>query len=124
MSKHKVFVYGTLRPGASDPVDVPGELRDLGSYPGAKLMGADFSSSFKAEVVEVTDSQLDRLDRYEGYHPNDHKFSLYLRVPYLDGWIYTYNHDMSTRPMVTDGDWLKHKKSSHGAAASYFLGGV
>lgn len=118
----KVYVYGTLRPGRSEVVDVPGELRDLGSYPGACLKAPDCGQFFKAEPVEVDDAQLKRLDHYEGYREERPELSLYLRVPYLDGWIYVYNGSMDKRPLVPDGDWLAHRGQKAGSASSFFLG--
>lgn len=121
MAKIKVYVYGTLRPGTKEVVEIPGELRDMGAFPGAILKAPDAGSFFKAEVIEVDDKTLARLDQYEGYRPDSPMRSLYLRVPYLDGYIYTYNGDMSDRPLVKDGDWLKHKERLSGSAASHFL---
>lgn len=122
MKKHTVYVYGTLRPGKSEVVDVPGELRDLGSFPGAVVKAPTFGKFFKAEPVEVDDAQLSRLDSYEGYREHAPHRSLYLRVPYLDGWIYVYNSEMDQRPLVPEGDWLAYRGQKAGSAASFFLG--
>ena len=114
---HKVYVYGTLRRGNSPTVDVPGEIRDLGWFPGAVVKAPDFGETFKAEIIEVDDTELKRLDRYEGYVVTDPAHSLYVRVPYLDGWIYVYNKDMSNKPKIEGGDWLEYTKSERGVAA-------
>jgi len=117
----KVYVYGTLRPGKGLTVDVPGLLYDLGSYPGAVLEGPGFNRSFKAEPVIVDDEMLKRLDAYEGYRPDSPENSLYLRQPFNNGWIYTYNYDLVGRRVIESGDWLLHRGSDAGSAASFFF---
>ncbi|HPQ09710.1 MAG TPA: gamma-glutamylcyclotransferase [Bacillota bacterium] len=120
--QHKVYVYGTLRPGKSEIVEIPGELRDIGSFPGAVVKAPDFGKFFKAEPVTVDDAQLRRLDSYEGYREDRPDHSLYLRVPYLDGWIYVFNQDMSDRPEVPEGDWLAYRGQKAGGASAFFIG--
>lgn len=112
---HKVFVYGTLRPGMTgEKVKIPGELYDLGWYPGARL-SAESSSFIICEEIKVDDAGLARLDRYEGYYPDSPEMSLYLRTPYKDGYIYTYNGSFSNKELIESGDWLEHKNQSAGS---------
>jgi len=119
--KHKIRVYGTLRPGNTPVELVPGFLYDLGWYPGAALKAPGCNSFITCEVIEATDAELERLDYYEGYSKDDEANSLYLRVPYLDGWIYVYNHDLSNHRLIEGGDWLKHKDMDAGTAAGHFV---
>jgi gamma-glutamylcyclotransferase (GGCT)/AIG2-like uncharacterized protein YtfP len=112
-----VFVYGTLRPGGALSYLVPGVMYDLGWYPGVRLMSPESGSFFTAEKIEVTPQRLQELDDYEGYHPTDPSRSLYLRVPYLDGWIYTYNRSFNGHERIHSGDWLEYTKSTEGSAA-------
>lgn len=111
---HTIYVYGTLRTGDTPTVLVPGFLYDLGWYPGIELKTPGCNAWVVCEKLEVDDTRLAQLDRYEGYRPDDLKGSLYLRVPYLDGEIYTYNHSFSGRTLVTplpEADWLIHVAS-------------
>lgn len=117
MIGHYVYVYGTLRPGGSDVHMVPGTLFDLGYYPGIEL-GDENSQSFVAcEKIEVSDVRLAQLDQYEGYRPSDPERSLYLRRPYLDGFIYVYNQSLDGRRVIKGGDWLKYRGEDRGSAA-------
>jgi len=118
MKKHKIYVYGTLRPGGTDTVKVPGKLFNLGWFPGAMLLAPDAGSEFTAEIIEVDDAGRKRLDSYEGYDESSPATSLYLRVPYLEGEIYVYNNSLSDYPLVEGQDWLAAQKSKAGSAAS------
>lgn len=120
-SLHRVYVYGTLRPGGPETVMVPGRLYSLGSFPGIVLESPSDEGSFvTCEVVEVDDERLASLDMYEGYRENDPKGSLYLRKPYLDGFIYVYNYPDHLREdrLIKDGDWLIFRDQERGSAAS------
>jgi gamma-glutamylcyclotransferase (GGCT)/AIG2-like uncharacterized protein YtfP len=90
-------------------------MYDIGAFPGVKLGGA---SEFVAEVIEVDDDGLRRLDSYEGYREDDPDNSLYLRVQLPDGcWIYEFNEPLYNKPVVPSGDWLEHVGSTRGRAA-------
>lgn len=126
---HKIFVYGTLRPGTSEPVMVPGQMFDLGWYPGVvdifdpDWIETEFVSArpmFKAEIIEVDDETLARLDDYEGYNPRNPEQSLYRRVAYQDGFIYQYNGSVYGRLPVPTGDWLDYTQMKEGCNASHF----
>lgn len=114
---HTLYVYGTLRPGGAVTHLVPGELYELGWYPGLKLLAPDSHSWVVTERIEVDDEQLSNLDTYEGYDPEDELNSLYLRRPYLGGWIYVYNSKLEGRRLIESGDWLAHRESKSGTAA-------
>ena len=101
-----LYTYGTLRPKRQEfPVYyfVKGVLYDLGRFPGIKLGGEDFVVCGK-----VTVKDWGPVDRYEGYDPDDHERSLYIRVPYLDGFIYEFNRPVDGYPVIPGGDWAKH----------------
>lgn len=113
MKKHRIYVYGTLMEGKGETFQVHGRLYDLGWFPGAKLEKDNIvlnPETFTAEVIEVDDTRLKELDHYEGYSPSNPIGSLYLRVPYLDGFIYEYNGIPPESSLISSGDWQAHKK--------------
>lgn len=111
MTKHKIYVYGTLMEGKGESFQIPGRLYDLGWFPGAGLaLEEENPPTFTAEVIEVDDTRLKELDHYEGYSPSNPIGSLYLRVPYLDGFIYEYNGIPPESSLISSGDWQAHKK--------------
>lgn len=97
-----LFTYGTLRPGSAATVIIPGKIYDLGWFPGL-IMG---EGEVVAEKIEVKD--WDRVDRYEGYNPDDHEGSLYIRQPFLGGFVYVYNRAVREDKLVKGGDWLAY----------------
>lgn len=113
---HNVYVYGTLMEPEKDrpKFRVPGVIYDLGSYPGAKLTVGHNSAeppTFVAEkITDVSEQQLLGFDFYEGFNPDepDSPHNLYLRKPFLDGWIYEYNHPVDGARMIESGDWQAH----------------
>ena len=123
---HKIFVYGTLRPGKGETVQIPGRMFDLGWFPGVvdifdpHWKDAQFVSlrpMFTAEVIEVDDETLARLDRYEGYDPRHPETSLYVRKEYKDGFIYQFNGNVDGATPVLSGDWLDYTKQKEGCNA-------
>ncbi len=112
---HNLFVYGTLRPGRSAQYLVPGELYELGWFPGIKLLAPDAGKFVLAERLIVTDDQLKYYDDYEGYRPDDEEGSLFRRIPYLDGYLYIYNGDFEGKKLINEGnepaDWLAFRKA-------------
>lgn len=113
-SKHVIYVYGTLRPGANEIVEAPGTMYSLDGFPGIKLGHTD--GTFKCERVEVSDKVLERLDRYEGYSPDSPETSLFVRVPFRDGEIYEYNGAIDLCSPVPHGDWLRFVNREQGGA--------
>lgn len=115
-----LYVYGTLRPGKSKTVTIPGQMFDLGRFPGAKLNGV---GEIICEPVEVND--WGPLDRYEGYYAEDPQGSLYIRrpllVPYgINGFIYEFNREVNPLSLVESGDWLSYKEQNRGTHAQAF----
>lgn len=114
---HKVYVYGTLRPGTTPTVKVPGYLYDLGWYPGILLKAPDSGSWVDCEIIEVDDAKLEQLDVYEGFFPDDPSSSLFVRRPYLDGYIYEYNRVVPMKKRIDQSDWLAYKSRDKTAPA-------
>jgi gamma-glutamylcyclotransferase (GGCT)/AIG2-like uncharacterized protein YtfP len=119
---HQLLIYGTLRPGTAPTITIPGVMFNLGSFPGIRLEG---EHTFTAEVVEVSDEILARLDRYEGYYEDAPEASLYIRRRYtdieagVDAWIYEYNSDFDPVNRVECGDWLTYTGQPRGRAYSF-----
>lgn len=100
-----IYAYGTLRPGKGDTLKVAGQLYDLGWFPGIKLGGL---GEVVCEKIEIKD--LSAIDAYEGYIPSDPENSLYIRRPFLDGYIYEYNREVDPLSRIKSGDWLYYKQ--------------
>ena len=115
-AKHKIAVYGTLRPAAGEAVDIPGKIYDLGWFPGLVMDNSD--TVVKGTWIEVDDVRLAKLDRYEGYNEDRPESSLYLRKPFQGGWVYVYNRSIvDLGDFIESGDWLAHTKQEQGVAA-------
>ena len=108
--KHVLYVYGTLRSGGPT-IRINATMYNLGWFPGIILGGTD---EVTVERVEVDD--LSNLDRYEGYHENDPEGSLFVRRPFLDGWIYEYNGPVNESKKILSGDFLEFKGQAKGSA--------
>lgn len=131
-SPHLVAVYGTLRKGGRihdqymtgatyvDSGIVPGyRMLDLRRGPGAVIGEAD--QRIVAEVYEVDDRHLARLDRCEG-HP-----TFYRRTPVpfhgSDGTkptvdLYVWQRvrrDMESGLVIDSGDWMAHYEANKAA---------
>ena len=127
-----LFVYGTLRPGSAPAALaqllrsasnlgaawVPGELYDLGAYPGAIAPGGDDSPEFRVhgEVLrlEGLEARLPTLDAYEGFDPASPKTSLFVRTSCtatlasgqaLSCWIYLYAGAPPASARIATGRW-------------------
>lgn len=111
-----LYTYGTLRPGnENNIVLLPGLLYDLGRFPGIKL-NPDSNKTVVAERITVND--WDRADAYEGYRPNDIPNSLFVRKPFLDGYVYEYNRPVyNLHWTIESGDWLEYTQEKRGINA-------
>jgi gamma-glutamylcyclotransferase (GGCT)/AIG2-like uncharacterized protein YtfP len=114
-SKHKVFVYGTLRPGHDATHYVQGWLYNLGWYPG--LILDPLGAIIACEIIEADDEHLRYLDIYEGYNEKDPEGSLYIRreinVGGVDGFIYEYNRGpISHVHLIRSNDWREFNKNA------------
>jgi gamma-glutamylcyclotransferase (GGCT)/AIG2-like uncharacterized protein YtfP len=127
-----VFFYGTLMAGFDRRQragmdanlrylgrgSIQAALFDVGLYPAA-VPAPD--GVVWGELYEVTDAPtvLAALDEIEGYRPDDHDRSLYVRsltgVTLPDGtsesaWAYFYNAPLGRATRIPSGDYLEHVK--------------
>ena len=124
MSKHLIFIYGSLRQGCECPMSMRfptskflanatarGSLFDLGEYPG--LVSNDSNSTVVGELYEVDDELLKELDQFE-------VSSNYLRkgtVAYLGEeakacWVYEPDPaHYSFGELIEDGDWVEYARN-------------
>jgi len=127
-----VFFYGTLMAGFDRRQragmdanlrylgrgSIQAALFDLGLYPAAVPAPAGV---VRGELYEITDAPtvLAALDEIEGYRPDDHDRSLYVRsltaVALPDGtsesaWAYFYNAPLGRATRIPSGDYLEHVK--------------
>lgn len=124
MSKHLVFVYGTLRrggerampelfPGAKfiGRAQARGSLYDLGPYPGLLLDGS--GSPVAGEVYEVDDETLVRLDAFEAtsYYRRE-RVEVSLGEQSVECWVYVYDPQFYPRRRpITSGDWIEYART-------------
>jgi gamma-glutamylcyclotransferase (GGCT)/AIG2-like uncharacterized protein YtfP len=121
----KVFVYGTLRSGASNHFRMAGatfvgagtiraRMYRIDWFPGLKLDPA--GERISGEIYQVTPSQLADLDAFEGVAAEASCHSEYLRVPVqvtltsgqvLTAWVWEWNGPVHESERITHGDWLK-----------------
>lgn len=110
--KHKVFVYGTLRPEGQDWTHylLGYAMYDAGRFP---YILQDNHGIVYGNVLEVTEKQLSRLDDYEAVDSG-----LYLRQKapvraggaiqqsdYEEMWVYAAGPRLTPRH-ISSGDWF------------------
>jgi gamma-glutamylcyclotransferase (GGCT)/AIG2-like uncharacterized protein YtfP len=128
-----LFLYGTLLPDQAPaeiattlkslrrigPARVRGKLYDFGEYPGALLVPSS-KTTIKGEVFELPSRQapLKALDQYEEFDPANKETSLFIRTKvrarltngnHVTCWMYIYNDDPGTAPLLADGNYSKTK---------------
>jgi gamma-glutamylcyclotransferase (GGCT)/AIG2-like uncharacterized protein YtfP len=124
MSKHLVFVYGSLRGGSARSMSirfpeskfiaaakVKGSLYDLGSYPG--LLLNESNSMVIGEVYEVDDELLQQLDEFEA-SSNYLRKQVEIPIGALRRMCWTYEPDpafYSLRTLIPSGDWLEYART-------------
>ena len=123
MSKHLVFVYGSLRRGNAGAMSVRfydatyvgdgqvcGRLYDLGAYPG--LLLDESGAVVTGEVYEVTDETLSKLDQFELTSDYERReVEVEQGTVLKQCWIYVPAHDagfFDGLPLIESGDWIKH----------------
>lgn len=125
-----LFVYGTLQQGINSPMAahlekhaeffgeayLPGQLYDIGSYPGAlydssgdervfghlfRLVGADFLfkilDEYEMIVPERTDNEYTRVLR-----------PIWFRGQQIHSWVYLYNQSPTGLPKIPSGNYLEY----------------
>lgn len=91
---------------------IAGRLVALGHYPG--LLDGD--GKVRGEIYRLDDvaASLEALDDLEEFDPADPERSEYLRIvrdvygedgAITSAWVYLYNRDASTAPVIKSGDW-------------------
>lgn len=124
MSKHFVFVYGSLRGGSARSMSlrfpesrfiadakVNGNLYDLGPYPGLQLNDSD--SVVVGEVYEVDDELLEQLDEFEASSNYLRKqVEIPLGAERTMCWTYEPDPDFySLNALIASGDWLEYART-------------
>ena len=132
---NKIAVYGTLRYGAPanhylegakylGKDSIKATLYNLGWYPGIKL-AEDPEKTDVYTVVDVYEmpkndmvNYLRRMDRYEGYVPEQPAESLFKRKKVMlnenneEVFVYEYCFDVNNDDIIEDGDWFSVSKST------------
>ncbi len=111
-----IFVYGTLRSGASNhhrlgggefvqQVELPGELFAIDWYPG---MVHDVHSPGRVigEIYRVSENTLRELDKYEGREYNRISVKIDTLEGMLDVFIWEYSDVHEHFTTIEHGDWL------------------
>ena len=124
VSKHLVFVYGSLRSGNAHSMSqrfpesqfvaaakVGGRLYDLGKYPG--LLVSESDSPVVGEVYEVDDALLLDLDEFEA-SSNYLRRQVTISLGDLTAIGWAYEPDLqfySLATLIDSGDWLEYAKT-------------
>jgi gamma-glutamylcyclotransferase (GGCT)/AIG2-like uncharacterized protein YtfP len=117
-------VYGLLRSGETGferfglagafaplgPCVIPGQLYDLGAYPGL----IDGEGDVVGELFEVRDlGVMPALDAFEDYWPEQPDRSRYERVqvqlktPHRLAWVYVWRLGLDDARHIDSGDWFR-----------------
>lgn len=130
---YQLFVYGSLRSGFRSPVyeyisrffkyigeaKVKGKLYDMGSYPAGVPTEEDsfiIGELYQAKNEHEFSWAIGQLDDYEGVSVEADEIQLYRRevtAVHINGqttkaWIYWYNGDVSSRPVIVSGDMMEY----------------
>lgn len=119
-----VFVYGTLRQGASNhwrmegaefvgEGEVEGLLYRIGWYPGLVLK--EGSGTVKGEVYRADAEKMAKLDVFEGCSAGDPEPHEYRRVKTRvrlaggtqETWVWEFIAPIGEREAIGSGDWLE-----------------
>lgn len=111
--KHLLFVYGSLRPGATHHQLLTGArylgrhrtepcftMHDMGEYPAVVECG---HQAIVGDIFVVDAATLARVDDYEGY-PHEYRRRL-IATPFGSAWIYLYSRDCARAGVIGSGDW-------------------
>ena len=124
MSKHLIFVYGTLRRGGLRAMphlfpeakfigqaNLSGSLYDLGAHPGLLLDGSN--SSVIGEVYEIDGEILNQLDEIEASSSYGRKqVEVSLDNDRMTCWVYVDNSESCPHlTLITSGDWIEYAKA-------------
>ena len=126
MKKNLIAVYGSLRKNMRNDhllstskylgtfqTKPEFSLYSLGYYPGLKTNG---NTSVTMEVYAVDDTVAERIDRLEGYTPNDNNTfydKIPIETPYGEASVYIYVNNVLKERLVESGDWKAFKQQSY-----------
>ncbi|MEP6570277.1 MAG: gamma-glutamylcyclotransferase [Acidobacteriota bacterium] len=127
MTRHFIFVYGTLRRGGVrampdlfpnsrfvNEAQIGGSLYDLGAFPG--LLLNESNSLVIGEVYEIDDEILYKLDEIEA---STHYWRKQVEIPVGNSketcWVYEsdrqrYSYDV----LIPSGDWIEYARTDKG----------
>ncbi len=96
-TKSLLFAYGTLQPGPTEPLTmsqhwpdrIKAELYDLGSYPGATLVGRA-AGWIDGVVIEIDTDELPQLDSFEDVESGEFVRKLVETEQGFLCWVYEY----------------------------------
>lgn len=125
-----LIVYGTLRPAFTNPAarylrqysryvgeaSFPGQLFDLGNYPGVVYQPESQSKVYGSlyNINQYKEQLLAYLDTYEGIgdqfeHPHEY-VRILIPIDWAGGsvncWVYQYNLPATDKPVIQSGDYL------------------
>ena len=137
-SSGQIFVYGSLRSGFHHPAyeyisryfslitdgRIKGSLFDMGEYPAAIPSEAEHYIIGELYMIKHPDEfawAMAQLDDYEGLNTENGELPLFKReitTIYLangttEAWVYWFNGDVSSKPLIGHGDVLlyMHQKN-------------
>lgn len=123
-----IFVYGTLREGASnhfrlEECELRGEAWVLGHlypidwYPA--LLLDDDGVPVRGEVYEVERDMLRKLDSFEGAEYERLMSPVHLKDGgEVEAWLYEYRGEVEGMRELVPADWLSHEESSEAGPPS------
>lgn len=126
MSKHLLFVYGTLRQGGVNAMldlypdtsfrgnaVVNGQLYDLGDYPALLLDNS--ACPVIGEVYEINDEILRSLDEFEvSAQYSRNQVDVLLDGQTTSCWLYGPSADLcSGKYLIESGDWIEYAKTKN-----------
>jgi gamma-glutamylcyclotransferase (GGCT)/AIG2-like uncharacterized protein YtfP len=130
VTKHLVFVYGTLRSGNASAMSVrfpeaklvaaatvSGSLYDLGPYPG--LLLGESNALVVGEVYEVDDETLNELDEFEA--PSFYRrkgVEISVGSDSRTGWTYEPDPESySLGTLIPSGDWIEYAATTEASGS-------
>lgn len=97
---------------------IEGRMYDIGSFPGV----VEGEGTVRGELYAVERPEVfDRLDQYEGYHPDLPRSSRFVRkiVPLIQpegtAWVYFYEGPISARTRIESGSWRTYRSERDGS---------
>jgi gamma-glutamylcyclotransferase (GGCT)/AIG2-like uncharacterized protein YtfP len=122
----RLFVYGTLRKGASHPphrtlarearfagtATFQGRLYDLGRYPGV-VVSSNRTDRVYGEIYRLGQAAavFKRLDRYEGGHFKRRRLPVSISTgKKISAWVYLYCGEVRENKRIRSGDYVAFRR--------------